>query len=215
MRRLLVVSLIGSIGLVTAVDAHAATQAKPPAGSSAPQTTPPPATPPQPATPAQTDTEEARSLFEPTWRQFEFGGRLSSVDGDPARFQRYRDIRDGVLFTDARYANADPEGAWSYRFGADNVGWRDQRFFGEYGRTGRFVVTGLWDEIPQFYSVDTRTPFTGAGGTLVLDDAAQRSIQNSQATLDAYVPLAPQFDLRERRDIGQVGFRRRRRLRST
>ena len=42
-----------------------------------------------------------RSLFEPTWRQFQIGGRFTSVDGDPARFQRYQDLRDGVLFTDA------------------------------------------------------------------------------------------------------------------
>src|SRR4029450_6388679 len=29
-------------------------------------------------------------------------------------------------------------------------------------------------------------------------------IQNKQANLNAYVPLAPQFELRERRDIGRV-----------
>ena len=49
------------------------------------------------------------------------------------------------------------------------------------------------------------TPYTGTGGTLVLDDATQRAIQNGdQANLNAYVPLAPAFDLRERRDIGRV-----------
>ena len=35
-----------------------------------------------------------------------------------------------------------------------------------------------------------------------LDDATQRAIQNGQATLSAYLPLASQFDLRERRNIG-------------
>ncbi len=48
------------------------------------------------------------------------------------------------------------------------------------------------------------TPYTGSGGTLVLDDATQRAIQNGQANLNAYVPLAPQFELHERRDIGRV-----------
>jgi MtrB/PioB family decaheme-associated outer membrane protein len=38
----------------------------------------------------------------------------------------------------------------------------------------------------------------------VLDDATQRAIQNGQAVLSAYVPIAAQFDLRERRDIGNV-----------
>ena len=41
-----------------------------------------------------------------------------------------------------------------------------------YERIGRFKINGLWDEIPQFYSVDTRTAFTSPGeGVLVLDDA--------------------------------------------
>src|SRR5262245_45548894 len=101
--------------------------------------------------------EESRSLFEPALRQFSFGGRLTSVEGDPARFQRYQDLRDGVLFTDARYTREDPKGSWLFRATADNVGYRDQRYSADYARTGRFVISGLWDEIPQFYSIDTRT----------------------------------------------------------
>jgi Putative outer membrane beta-barrel porin, MtrB/PioB len=90
--------------------------------------------------------------------------------------------------------------------GADNVGWRDQRFFGTYERTGRFVISGLWDEILQFYSIDTQTPYVPAPGDspLALDDSVQRAIQNGQANLNAYVPIATQFDLHERRDIGNV-----------
>ena len=60
--------------------------------------------------PPSAAADAPRSLFEPTWRQFEFGGRFSSIDGDPARFQRYEDFRDGVLFTDARYAREEPDG---------------------------------------------------------------------------------------------------------
>ena len=62
-------------------------------------------------------------------------------------------------------------------------------------------MSGLWDQIPQFYSIDTRTPFTSMGeGILVLDDAAQAA-----ANLNVYGGLSPQFDLRERRDIGSFG----------
>ena len=68
------------------------------------------------------------------------------------------------------------------------------------------MISGLWDEIPQFYSVDTKTPYTTTDSPLVLDDATQRSIQNGQATLSAWIPLATQFDLRERRDIGRVNL---------
>ena len=148
--------------------------------------------------------ESTRSLFDPTWRQAQISGRWSSVSGDPARFQRYEDLGNGLLLTDVRYAREQDD--WLFQVGADNVGWRDQRFFGTYERTGSFVISGLWDEIPQFYSVDTRTPYSPAPGPspLVLDDAVQRAIQNGQANLNAYVPIATQFDLRERRDIGTV-----------
>ena len=30
--------------------------------------------------------------------QIDFGGRITSIDGDEARYQRYRDLRDGVFF---------------------------------------------------------------------------------------------------------------------
>ena len=168
----------------------------------------PPATP-TPATqtpPADAAADSSRSLFEPTWRQFALGGRLSSVSGDPARFQRYADIRDGILFTDVRFAQEDPSGNWLLRLAADNVGWRDQRFGGDYERPGLFVLSGRWDQIPQFYSVDTATPYTDSGGDLVLDDATQQRIQSAQANLSSYVPLAVPFDLRERRDVGNVSF---------
>jgi MtrB/PioB family decaheme-associated outer membrane protein len=69
-------------------------------------------------------------------------------------------------------------------------------------RPGRFTINGSWDMIPQFYSVDTRTPYSRDGATMTLDDATQRAIQNAQATTSAYIPLATQFDMIERRDTG-------------
>ena len=131
---------------------------------------------------------------------------MTSIDGDPARFQRYQDVRDGVLFTDARYASEAAGGDWLFHAAADNVGYRDQRYFADYERTGRFRVVGRWDEIPQFYSVDTATAYTHTGDNLVLDDATQRQIQNGQGNLSSWIPLSPQFDLHERRDVGSVSF---------
>jgi MtrB/PioB family decaheme-associated outer membrane protein len=155
--------------------------------------------------PAGADT--AASLFTESPNQFRLGGRLSDVSGDPARYQRYQDLRDGLLFTEGRYLRIDPSGRWSLKAAADNVGWRDQRFAAQYDRPGRFLVTGQWDQIPQFYSVDTATPYQTTNSPLVLDDGTQRQIQNGQATLSAYIPIASQFDLRERRDIGTFNFR--------
>src|SRR3954469_11145622 len=195
MRRPVLVTLGYCAALTLALPVGAGAQA-PAAPAAAPAAA-------QAAAPAADADADTRSLFDETWNQFQLGGRLSHIDGDPARFQRYQDVRNGVLFTNARFSRDDPGGLWQYRVTADNVGYRDQRFSGAYQRTGRFVISGLWDEIPQFYSVDSKTPYTMSGSPLRLDDATQRLIQGGQATLSAYVPIAPQFDLRERRDLGR------------
>jgi MtrB/PioB family decaheme-associated outer membrane protein len=167
--------------------------------------TPPQTKPPaQPAAAAPTTSDDtSTSLFTLTDRELFIGGRVSSIDGDPARFQRYQDMRDGLLFSGFRYAVAQPDGSYSFNARANNVGYRDQEYFANYNRAGKLSLTGSYQQIPQFYSVDTMTPYTGSGGTLLLDDAAQRSAQGG-AGLSVYPPIAPQFDLRERRDIGRV-----------
>jgi MtrB/PioB family decaheme-associated outer membrane protein len=168
-----------------------------PAPGAAPADQPAPA-PEAESSPRADPLDESQSLFAPSWNTFQFAGRLSSVAGDEARWQRYQDLRDGPLFTGARFLRETS--AWSLAAGADNVGWRDQRYFASYERVGRFRASGLFDQIPQFYSVDTRTPYRPAGnGVLVLDDAAQQ-----QANLHAYIPIAPQFDLREERNTGSL-----------
>ena len=193
------IATVALLGLAAPGAALAQGAAQPPAPPSS-------QAPPQPAAPAAADASDlSRSLFEPTSRQFLIGGRLTSVDGDPARFQRYQDQRDGLLFSNFRYSFAKPDGTWDFHARADNVGYRDQEFMGSYDRIGKLSLTGSWQQIPQFYSVDTMTPYTGTGGTLVLDDATQRAIQNGDpAKLNPYVPQAPAFELRERRDIGRV-----------
>ena len=165
MRRLMLVQLGCCLWLALPI----AASAQPADPASAPQ-----------APAASAAADESRSLFDQTWHQFQFGGRATSIDGDPARFQRYQDVRDGVLFTDAKYAAHDPDGNWLYRVTADNVGYRDQRFTGVYERTGRFAVSGMWDEIPQFYSVDTKTAYTLTPSPLRLDDAMQQANQSGK-----------------------------------
>src|SRR5580765_5422350 len=172
--------------------------------SAAPAQTPAQPAPPAAASPAADDTA-SRSLFDVTDREFFIGGRVSSIDGDPARYQRYQDVRNGLLFSNFRYAFAQPAGTSTFNARSNNVGYRNQAYFADYNLVGRVKVTGGYQQIPQFYSVDTMTPYTGSGGTLLLDDAAQRAAQNG-AGLTPYVAIAPQFDLRERRDIGHVDF---------
>ena len=177
------ITTIALLGLAAPGAALAQGAAQPPAQPST-------QTPAQPAAPAAADASDvSRSLFEPTSRQFLIGGRFTSVDGDPARYQRYQDQRDGLLFSNFRYSFAKPDGTWDFHARAENVGYRDQEFMGSYDRIGKLSLTGSWQQIPQFYSVDTMTPYTGTGGTLVLDDATQRAIQNGDpAKLNAVRP---------------------------
>src|SRR5688572_31206289 len=143
-------------GGTAVAQAPAATQ-KPPAAPAPPATQKPPAAPAPPATqnppapntpaaapPAAADAllaEDSLSLFTPRWNMFELSGRVSSVDGDPARWQRYQDLRDGLLFTEVRALQETAD--WNGSVTADNVGWRDQRFSGNYERIGVFRVSGL------------------------------------------------------------------------
>lgn len=151
-------------------------------------------------------SDDNASLFAPRWNEVEIGGRFTSTTGDKARFQRFQDMRSGLLVDNLRVEHGTD--AWSLNFGADKVGYRDQRYAAEFSRPGLVTITGLWDQTPQFYSVDTRTPYSPIGSSpMGLDDATQRAIQNRQATLTAYVPQARQFDMRERRDVGLVAAR--------
>ena len=202
---------VAAVILALSVPAAAQTPAGAGTAATAPRADPPAASQTTPsgqaAQAAAPDplAEDSRSLFAPGWNMLQLSGRLSSVSGDPARWQRYQDLRDGLLFTEGRVLRETPD--WNGTLGADNVGWRDQRYFGSYERVGLFKINGLWDEIPQFYSVDTQTAFTETGdGVLELDDNAQQA-----ASHNAYLSISPQFDLRERRDIGRFASARRRR----
>ena len=98
------ITTIALLGLAAPGAAAAQGAAQPPKQPSA-------QTPPQPAAPAAADASDvSRSLFEPASRQFLIGGRITSVDGDPARYQRYQDQRDGLLFSNFRYSVAKPDG---------------------------------------------------------------------------------------------------------
>ncbi len=193
--------LLASLGVLTTTAALAQTPAPTP-----PQT---PATPPAqtPATtPADAGSEDTGSLFAPRWNEVTFGGRWTSVSGDEARFNRYQDHRSGLVVDGLRFQRETD--AWSLQFGADNVGYRDQRYAGAYERTGLLRITGLWDQVPQFYSTDTKTAYTPIDSSpMGLDDATQLAIQQGQTNTRAYIPQAVQFDLRERRDIGNLAAR--------
>ena len=145
--------------------------------------------------------------------QLDFGGRLTSVEGDQARYQRYRDLSDGIFF-DLTGLHWE-KGTTIIDALARNVGWEDQRYQVELERPGTFRARFLYDQTPMFISQDTRTPYSGlpgesgaASSVLTLPDALQAAIQANPA--NNFRPLIEEaagtrfFNSRLRRD--SLGF---------
>ena len=109
-----------------------------------------------PTAPAQQPV--ASTTASPSSGEAEFGGRASSISGDAARFQRYRDVRNGPTIDRAQYQNVKQR--WEFKASLDHAGYRDQRYTAGFNQYGKLKATFQWDQVPFFYSVDTRTAFT-------------------------------------------------------
>src|SRR5688500_11307255 len=103
-----------------------------------------------PTLPAPTDPVDiGRSEVTGRWYgTLAFGARVTSIDGDEARFQRFRDLRPGVYATNAVAGRRTND--WTFEAQAWNAGYHDQRFQLELQRVGRLDATFLWDQIPLF-----------------------------------------------------------------
>jgi MtrB/PioB family decaheme-associated outer membrane protein len=122
---------------------------------------------------------------------------------DQARFERYRDLRNGPTLDAFRYTNETDGRQFTAQGG--HVGYRDQQYSASYNRYGKVKASFEWNQTPLFYSQDTATLFTSAApGVLRLDDAIQTGLQNRTTTLAGVVGQAQPFDLRTRRDVFDV-----------
>lgn len=124
------------------------------------QTTPPPSAPAAPAAPAL--------------GSIEIGGLFGDTDGDRARYERYRDTRDGV-FTNIRFTK-DTD-AFFFDATAYHIGYRDQSYAAEFDN-GRIKATAMFDSIPLNYLYGAITPWTISRNIFSLPDATQTAVQN-------------------------------------
>ncbi len=107
--------------------------------------------------------------------QAEFGGRLVWGDEDAAKFQEYRDIRDGLIGSfDLLLENRD--GTHWLRGRSENTGYKDQRYWLEAGRYGRYSVDLFYGELPHIVSTQALTPYVAInnGTNLLPLSVAQR-----------------------------------------
>jgi MtrB/PioB family decaheme-associated outer membrane protein len=137
------------------------------------------------------------------------GVRGTDVSADGARYERYRDLGDG-LFLEAFRLKAQKNG-WFLDATADHAGRRDQRFTGSFVNPGTFKGWAMWDQIPMLMSRTTRTLFREdldhPQGVLTIDDAIQAQAQASPAALSSiFRNVSTEFDTGTRRDIALAGF---------
>lgn len=158
---------------------------------------------PVPAAPAATESDEHPAL-PTTYGTFDFGVRGTHLDGDGARYERYRDLSNGVFLDRVRYTS-QPRG-WLVDLAADHVGYSDQRYTGRASRPGQFKLWGQWDQIPMLMSRTTQTLFAVPSlGVLTIDDAIQAQVQALPAYLATAVKTARTFELSSRRHIFESG----------
>ncbi len=158
-----------------------------------------------PSLPLPTDPVDiGRSQTTGTWYgTVDFGARVTTIDGDQARFQRFRDLRPGVYGTNLVAGRRTDD--WTFEAQAWNIGYRDQRYQIDLQRVGRLTATFLWDQIPLFISRDTRTLYSEtAPGVFRMEDLIQQQIQAGALTLRNFEDQAVRFDMRTLRTIGQA-----------
>jgi MtrB/PioB family decaheme-associated outer membrane protein len=159
---------------------------------------------------AQTAPPEIAAVSTgPNGGSIDFGVRGTSVNGDPARYERYRDLGDGA-YLGALRLNRETNG-WVIAAGADNVGRRDQRFDGQFVRPGKLKISAMWDQIPMLLSRTTKTLFTEdldrPQGVLTIADSLQSQVQGSPASIvQAFNSSAREFSTRSRRYRGRGDF---------
>lgn len=165
------------------------------AAAAAAQTTPP-------APPARTPEAPTTSTGANTgW--IDLGVRATGVEGDPARFQRYRDLGDGLFLETFRQSGE--RNGWLFSAGADHVARRDQRYFVNVERPGRFKFSFEWDQIPLLLSEETRTLYEDeSDGELRIDDSIQAAARGQAINLQPFLGLSREFRSGSRRDTARI-----------
>lgn len=140
----------------------------------------------------------------------DFGFRGTGREGDDARYERYRDLRNGLF---SRIALGQQTDEKLVAVNVFNIGYRDQAYNVDYN-AGRTRVSGFFDSVPLNYSYLTSTPWVESSpGVFSLDAGIRTLVQNrvpgvvgiastpaQLGTASIYRAVAQPFELRSRRD---------------
>jgi MtrB/PioB family decaheme-associated outer membrane protein len=114
----------------------------------------------------------------------DFGARTTSITGDGARYERYRDLGDG-LFLDTLRTKYNSNG-WYLSGAIDHMARRDARYDFTASWPGKFKAWGRYDKIPMLMSRTTSTLYQTSGpGVFRIDDSIQQALQAAPAAQQA------------------------------
>lgn len=128
-----------------------------------------------------------------------FRGTMYGSNSDEARYQRYRDLRNGPFGESIRWDKESDHAQWDVR--ATHVGYRDQQYAANYNDYGKLKISFEWNQIPLFFSEDTRTAYMQPSPGVLRLDGLPQSVQSGASTTAIYNAQASPFDLRLKRSI--------------
>lgn len=134
----------------------------------------------------------------------ELGGQLVGIQGNPSKFNEYRDLGDGV--TGAFDLNLAHEAYYLELFGKNfglnfdtNKRYRDQEFGLKFGNYENIKLGLFYNEIPHNHTFGAKTFFTGVGTATLVSPVAN----NAAITLDTVKNPPNTFDYtRDRKVLG-------------
>ncbi len=140
----------------------------------------------------------------------DFGIRGTSITGDSARYNRYRDLGDGLFLQAFRLEQR--QNGWIVNGAGDNLGRLDQRLEARVTRPGMLKAWVSYDQTPWLLSNTTRTLFRiQQPDQLRIDDGLQGALQAAPSSqrgdilADFIANNAGTFDLGAARHTGEGG----------
>ncbi len=130
---------------------------------------------------------------------FGFRGTIFGDNSDEARYQRYRDLRDGPFIEGFRWGRQND--AMHFDVQANHVGYRDQDYVVNFNDYGKVRASFAFTQIPLWFSADTHTPHDEVSPGVLRLGGENALIEAKRATGAIYNTTADQFDLRYKRSV--------------
>ena len=147
---------------------------------------------------AQQPTPPANEPTPPIVTKFtaDFGARGTTTTGDASRYERFRDMSDGVFLETARFHRE--QNGWIVDANGNHVGREDQKLWGTFVKPGKFKGSATWDEIPLLMSRTTQTIYTNEiGGVLLIPNNTQSFLQTTTTRARPRIrPVSPKSPIR-------------------